>query len=82
MRGTGISERHQVGFAGSWKDSGNRVTKEAKLEAIARLLMNYEHGMTIAEYANKILSAVENESTNKRFAKGASRTTAQSNLRG
>jgi hypothetical protein len=35
------------------------MTKQAKLEAIARLLMDYEPGMTIAEYANKILAAIE-----------------------
>jgi hypothetical protein len=35
------------------------MTKEAKLEAISRLLQDYEPGMTIAEYANRILSAIE-----------------------
>ena len=35
------------------------MTRQAKLEAIARLLMDYEPGMTIAEYANRILDAVE-----------------------
>ena len=34
-------------------------TKQAKLMAIARLLMEYKEGMTIAEYANKILKAIE-----------------------
>ena len=35
------------------------MTRQAKLEAIARLLMEYQPGMTIAEYANRILDAVE-----------------------
>jgi hypothetical protein len=35
------------------------MTREAKLEAIARLLMGYEPGMTIAEYANRILDAID-----------------------
>lgn len=34
-------------------------TREANLEAIGRLLMNYEAGMPVSEYANKILNAVE-----------------------
>lgn len=35
------------------------MTTQAKLEAISRLLQDYEHGMTIAEYAHKILEAIE-----------------------
>lgn len=35
------------------------MTREAKLEAIARILMGYEPGNTIAEVANRILKAIE-----------------------
>lgn len=37
------------------------MTKQAKLEAVARLLMEYRPGETIAEYANKIVKALEDK---------------------